>query len=296
MIKDNLFRGKRMHSLRHFVGVLLAGLVLAAPGVAAQGEQVGVITSVDGTWFRAAPGTPAVEPGNRVFRADSLSIRAGFTARKHIGAVLRGGRHVVFTCPARGRCDQAFVPADSLRERSLVPRAWAALVDGVYALFSVDQPAYAHGLVREGPGADEAVLRLRNGAVDVAPVLRGARTGSYLLRFRPAGAEMGGGAADPVYATWEEGREEVPVAVPRLAPGLYEVEVRPAGAAERPGAAAWVLVAAEGFEAREQAFRGVQELVAGWSGASASEKRAFLRAALDCLSRGDPAAPAVGCA
>jgi len=284
----------RMHSLRQLLAPLFLALVLAAQGAAAQGEPVGVITSTDGTWFRAAPGTPAVKRGDRVFRADSISIRSGFTARKHIGTVLQGGRHVVFTCPARGRCDRAFVPADSLRERSLVPRALSALVAGALSLLSGDLPAYGDGLVRAGPGASEAVLQLRDGVVEVSPVLRGAPAGPYHLRFRSIRGAQEAGAGDPVAVAWEEGRNQ-PVAVPGLATGLYEVEVRRAGAAEGSGAAAWVLVASEGFEAREQAFRGVQDLVVGWSGASATEKRAFLRAALGCLSRGDPAASAAGC-
>jgi len=272
-----------MHFLRYEPALLFA-LAAAAPGAVAQpGEEIGVVTSVDGTWYRGTPGTPPVGPGNRLLRGDTLAIRAGFTARKYVTGVLRGGRHVRFTCPARGIC-RAFVPADSLRNRARVPRSLAALVDGVVGLFTREHPAYAEGIVRGDAPASEAVLRLQGGALDVSPVLRGGRAGTYHLRFRPLRGPPGAEGEPPAVVSWD-GEREANLPAGALISGLYEVEVRAGGAAGRPGAHAWVLLAEDGFEARERAFRGVQQLVAEWSGASEAERRAFLRATLDCLAR-----------
>jgi hypothetical protein len=255
---------------------LMLALAAGAPNATAQsGEEIGVITSVDGTWYRGTPRTPAVGPGNRLFHMDTLTIHADFTARKHVSAVLRGGRHVRFACPAQGVC-RGFIPADSLGGGS-------RLVDGVVGLFTRELPKYAEGIVRGDPPANEAVLRLRGGALDVAPVLQGGREGTYLLRFRPLREPSESEGELPAIVSWD-GVREANLPVHALVPGLYEVEVRVAGTAERPGAHAWVLLVEDGFEAREQAFRGVQQLVAGWSGATETERRAFLRATLDCLA------------
>lgn len=108
--------------------------------------------------------------------------------------------------------------------------------------------------------------------------------GTYHLRFHPLRGPSGTGGEPPAIVSWD-GKREANLPVGALIPGLYEVEVRAAGAAGRPGAHAWVLLAEDSFEARERTFRGVQQLVAGWSGAREAERRAFLRATLDCLAR-----------
>jgi hypothetical protein len=173
------------------------------------------------------------------------------------------------------------------REATLTAR----LVEAAASLFARQRTRYVPALVRSGSAKEtalrEAVVRLEDGRVDLAPVFRDVTPGPYDVWFQPLapGADRGGPPHGPVQLAWHPDRPAV-VPLP-LVPGLYSLGVAPSST-EGPVtiARAWALVVLpEDHGPTGAAFGHARALTEQWDEAvEAGSARGFLRAFLDGLA------------
>ena len=137
----------------------------------------------------------------------------------------------------------------------------------------------------------EAVVRLQDGRIDLSPVFAEAGTNTYYLRWQPmavADRSAQGEPIGPLTYAWSPSKRDLG-ASEGLKPGLYELSlVRWTGGAYRLVGvdSAWVLIAeASTYPADNAAFLDVQTEMGRRSSLEATEKKAFLRAALDVLAQ-----------
>jgi hypothetical protein len=136
-----------------------------------------------------------------------------------------------------------------------------------------------------GQALTDAVVRLDQGRVDLAPVFTNQKKGRYKVRF--AAAESGGRTwkTDPVSVEWDPARDSA-VAVSGLESGLYSLVLLESESSDGSPVDTWVLVASpDDYPKIASAFADISEQTAKW-GTSVRRDTAqgFLRASLDYLA------------
>lgn len=164
------------------------------------------------------------------------------------------------------------------------------LLEKASALVGTHPTRYRNHISR-GVVLREAVVQLQDGRIDLSPVFAEAGTDTYYLRWQPmavADRSAQGEPIGPLTYAWSPSKRDLG-ASKGLKPGLYELSlVRWTGGAYRlvGVGSAWVLIAdASTYPADNAAFLDVQTEMSRRTSLEATEKKAFLRAALDVLAQ-----------
>lgn len=250
---------------------------------------VGYVLSVHGDWL-VGPRAQITSSGRALLPSDTL--RAGRPPWRgyEIVIVLRDGTAVRYRCvdtpsakpvPERWNCA---IPI-GLAKRAAAP-LHGRILDAVMNHFG-EHPSRPTSLVsRSILNADlrEAVTILQDGGLELSDALSALPADEYGFTLTPILVDGGvvERVGEPTTArlAWDP-RAPRALRVPGLQPGLYELGL--VGASD----VAWVLVCAgAGCDAVRTQFREVGDMAARWAGqVAAPDVRAFIRAALDLLSR-----------
>ena len=220
-------------------------------------------------------------------------VHFGETVAK--GATLRGekGGHIVFQCQ-RALFDNQSCPAADCQIHACAKESASTSKDRVPAwlsatlnLISRNPDRFITAVTRGlGPEPWEAVVEVRAGKVNLAPLLTGLPQGAYRLKLTnlPQGASF---VAEHAIA-WSPGAT-ADFAVPGIKPGVYGMLVTE-GPGETQGSEAWLLVAS-GPAAPQQlaSWEQVKVLIAPWrDDVETPYLHAFLRATLVSLLETSP--------
>ena len=278
---------------------IMAAVHLGAAFAGAQAQPptagvVGYVLSVRGAWLVGSRADAAAS--GRALNAGEM-VRAGPAPwRDHeIVIVLRDGGAVRYRCADAPEAHPVPEAWNCARPIGLTARARGALharvLDAVMNHFGA-HATRPTSLVSRGildRDLREAVTLLLDGALDVRDALSALPAGEYELTLAPI--QVDGAAvkrlAEPATArlAWDPTAPRL-LGSPGLRPGLYELGM--VGSSD----VAWILVCAGPKCASTRAeFQEVRDLTAQWRGqVAAPDTRAFVRAALDLLSRRDPGA------
>lgn len=269
---------------------LLVG-ALAAP-VRAQERAVGVVgyvLSVRGDWHAGSPAEPAVS-GRALLLGDTIRAEFPPWGGHEIVIVRREGGAVRYRCADVPVADPIPAAWDCSRPIVLAPPAHvplhARILDAVMSHFGrhATRPTslLSRGILdRE---VREAVAILQSRALDLGDALSALPAGEYdatLVPIRVDGAVVSrSGPSVTARLIWDP-RTAVALAGIELQPGLHELTIT--GGSD----VAWVLICAgAGCDSVRAEFEQVRDIASQWTGqVSASDARAFVRAALDLLSR-----------
>jgi len=251
---------------------------------------VGYVLSVRGDWRAGSLAEPAAS-GRTLSISDTIRAERPPWRGHEIVIVRREGRAVRYRCadvppaeptPAAWDCSRPIV----LAPPTTIP-LHARILDAVMSHFG-GHATRSTSLVSRGiPDRDlrEAVAILHEGSLDLSDALSALPAGKYdftLVSIKVDDAVVSrSGAPETASLTWDP-RTPVALSRIRLQPGLHELGMT--GGSD----VAWVLICTgAGCDSVRAEFEQVREIASQWTGqVSASDVRAFVRAALDLLSRG----------
>jgi hypothetical protein len=162
-------------------------------------------------------------------------------------------------------------------------------VRAVIGLFVKRAENYIVAAVRGGGSLrlQEAVVKLEDGKVDLAPVFDAAPPGSYLARFELIEREEEGGddaSQEPQEIVWKADRQPL-LTSPGLRTGLWRVSLLGRRDQRPLRTDAWVLICSPvDYAQAAESFERATELTRSWGEkVNVGEVRSFLRASLDLL-------------
>jgi hypothetical protein len=265
--------------------VLLAAAV-PIDGQTANPSVAGYVLSVRGPWT-IGTSAEAAASGRTLTAGDTIRAGPAPWRGNEIVLVLRSGSATRYRCvespptpatPESWNCAHPIVVA-----RPTGPSLTTRMLDAVMNHFGkhASRPA---SLVSRGildRDLRESVATLRDEHLDLSDALAAIPAGDYNITLAPievAGAVVQRkGAVIDRRLSWDP-RTPTPVAGTGMAAGLYELGM------DGSSDVAWVLVCASNCDAVRAEFASVRDLTVQWSGhVSASDVRAFVRAALDLL-------------
>jgi len=249
---------------------------------------VGYVLSVRGDW-RAGPPAEPVASGRTLLPGDTIHAGRPPWRGHEIVIVRREGGAVRYRCADSPVAEPTPAAWDCSRPIVLAPLAHvplhARILDAVMSHFGrhATRPT---SLVSRGildRDLREAVAILHNDGLDLSDALPALPAGEYDFTLVPIQVDGAVVRETGVPATsrlaWDP---RAPVALPRigLQPGLHELSMT--GGSD----VAWVLICAGArCDTVRAEFEQVREITSRWAGqVSASDARAFVRAALDLLS------------
>lgn len=259
--------------------------------------MIGHVLDVEGDWFLDG------QKGRALSKGDELPASGVIRIHKPSGfafIVLRysdNNQILSKKCRNPGECEQPILLPRAIHRQAsildfIVERAMKVIRRDPVST-SVNAGRSSDGLLRE------AVVQIRDGQVDLAPVFSEMNNGTYYARVErriPNGKTPDGGSAEPVKVRWDSGTATTTTAA-NFQPGLYEVVLlERRGAEYKPTlTTAWFL--AGNLDQYAQAvgpFSEATRLTATWKDdVSEGTARGFLRAFLIYLaSQSQPAKPA----
>jgi len=261
---------------------LFAAFCLSSP-VKARERTVGHVLDVEGEWYLdGRPGQAlskgAELPASGVIRIPSPSRFAFIVIRYSDNQIIKK------QCRNRGECEQPLLlPRAIQRQASLRD----FIVEKVMAVIGQDPVSSSVNAGRSADGAlREAVVQIKDGQVDLAPVFTEMNNGTYYVRVErrmPNGKTADGGAAKPIKVSWDFGTATATPAA-NLQPGLYEaVLLEKRGAEYKPTlTTAWFLAGSlEQYAQTVAPFCEATRLTATWrDDVNEGTVRGFLRAFL----------------
>lgn len=260
-------------------------VVVFSQGVIAQRTtDVGLVAEVEGEWFLTGESRP-LKRAERVPAGGRVIVKKP-SRYDYIVIIRRNGELLARRdCSRQNECNVPIVlPALHVRAPSIAE----VLIDTVIELMWGKKYEAPAGGVRGG-ALREAVLRLHDGKLDLAPAFKTQPYKRFCVRFRsvPRGDE-------PPNEAWLGPFEEdnaSAVALPITGGGLFEIEIQESvrGKCEGGADAVWVLVTESNtFQKASESFRHAVELTDSWGeGRPGPEtKRRFLRAYLERLTGG----------
>ncbi len=265
-------------------------LVLLGLAAAAQGEDdrsIGFVLEMAGNW--TVNGTAlrmgqALPPGGELRAARANSRQAS----SHVAVVLLDSKVIRLACAKDKPCDPYRLPASLVKSSSLFERISAAAAN----LFGERPERYTPTITRSEKDAPEryleTVVKLEDGKVGIAPLMRGLPDGQYGLSFRRTSEADAGTSGVPVAFQWQSTRDDLPVSVDQLSPGLYSVTIRALAESDESCKTenGWTLVVAgQDYDRASNDLRQIRDAVSSWQGVSEAGKRSFLRVSLEVLSR-----------
>lgn len=251
----------------------------------AQEPNAGVVGSLSGDWrLSGASGSiqrgQSLPAGGKIFLAGPRRNSRG----SHIEIYLLSGMMMSISCDRLDICERPISLPEASKSPPSFPERFWTLLKGL-----VSRSDRLASTLSRGDELQEAVVRLADGQVDLAPVFRKMKPGSYLLGFQPAtnAGDSDRSAVVEIEFEWDLGRS-LRLYAPRLRSGLWRLELleRSTPTHEPLGIDAWVLLATPvDHEKNQKAFLDVQSLIRKWDSASNPESaRTFLRAYLEYLA------------
>ncbi len=278
-----------MNNLRLLPFSLCVPLVLLGLASAAKADDdrsIGFVLEMAGNW--TVNGTAlrvgqALPPGAEVRPVRGNSRQAS----SYVALVLLDSKVIRVACTKDKACDPYRLPTSLVKSSSLFERISAAAGN----LFGERPERYTPTITRsekETPERSlETVVKLEDGKVGIAPLMRGLPDGEYALLFRHANEAEAGTSGFPVAFLWQSARAEFPVSVNQLSPGLYSVTIRALAESDEAcrTESGWTLVVAgQNYAGASEDLKRIREGVNSWQGVSEAGKRSFLRVSLEVLS------------
>jgi hypothetical protein len=283
-----------------FTTVLLSFAALFPAVRALSQERIGSVLEINGAWF--------VESNSALNLQKSGAVRAGAVIRPRNP---NDPRSFIVITDLNGKiierryCGSNGCQPISLPAQAEPPGILSRLYTAVWALWGGNPAKYKTHGSRGGPRAlKEAVVQISEGAIDMSRVFEVMPAGTYRVRFVnvPCKTLPCKTALAPTSFVWTSGTS-TKLPVPRLAIGLYEVQLMRPDAPDKPqtlGTEAWVLVAPPSmFEELSRSFDDAVSLTKQWDAEmktldqggrtyriSGTTVSSFLRATLDHLARG----------
>jgi len=271
--------------------VLLAAFCASSPVKAQEGRVVGHVLDVEGEWYLDG------QPGQTLSRGRELPasgiIRIPTPSRFAYIIVRYADNQIINRRCNRGECEQPILLPRAIRRQTSLRYFIIEKMMGVFrrnpAGPSVSAGRSADGALRE------AVVQIKDGQVDLAPVFSEMNEGTYYVRVErktPDGKTADGGSTKPIEVKWNSATATTTPAA-KLQPGLYElVLLEKRGAEFRPTiTTAWFLAGnLEQYAQTVAPFCEATRLTATWQGdVSEGTARSFLRAFLIHLASPPPA-------
>jgi hypothetical protein len=262
-----------------------------APAQARAKEVVGVVTSVSGTWY--GDGVKLV-PGHRltagaVVKAKEPNIKYG-----RVVIMLLDHSDLSRICDRRGQCGEPLIlPGEVGRESPerveshSPPGFWERFVD---ALATSRPRRWKETFARGGDDrVREAVVKLKDGLMDLGPTLSGDDRHDYLVDIESASVGNGGnpGQVFEGLSMSRGGKNHVVLSVPGMMPGLYKITVSGMDATGRPTSRVefLALVAApQEYERAMREYAAARALAEKWDSNTPPRAKDFLRAFLEALA------------
>jgi hypothetical protein len=254
-------------------------------------ESVGYVFDSTGDWMQDGIKLPH-KSGDPVYAGAVITLDAAYKEAQTRGAaitiILFNGKREERSLEQPANFAKPIELPKSLGEQS---SHIGRLLRAMGGLFSGHSEKYLITTVR---GADllqlhEAVVKLDDGEIDLAPVFKTAPAGKYLVRLRLVQIEAPSernALPESLAFDWKPEREQR-LAVPGLRPGLWRVSLlQPED--ERPlGVDAWALICTPNkYEKVAGSFNQVVALTNKWGEkVSNGEVRSLLRTALDALAQ-----------
>lgn len=201
--------------------VLLAAFC-SSSSVKAQGRVVGHVLDFEGAWY--LDGRPGQALSNGVELPASGVIRITSPARFDFIVIRYADNRIIKRrCRNRGECEQPILLPRAVHHQAsvqdfMIEKAMAVIRSNPVSS-SVNAGRSADGALRE------AVVQIKDGGVDLAPVFAEMNDGTYYLRFTrkaPDGKTSDGGSMNPIEVRWVSATAAATPAM-KLQPGLYEV-------------------------------------------------------------------------
>ncbi len=284
-------RRERVRIFFILVAALSAALLSETVAGDKERESVGYVLDSTGDWMQDGIKF-SHKSGDPVYAGAVITLDAAYEEAQTRGAaiiiILFNGKREERSLQQPANFAKPIELPKSLGEQS---SHTGRLLRAMGGLFSRHSEKYLITTVR---GADllqlhEAVVKLDEGEIDLAPVFRGVPAGKYLVRLRlvetEAPSERNALPASLAFE-WKPGSPQR-VAAPGLRPGLWRISLlQPED--ERPlGVDAWALICApDKYEKVAGSFSQVVALTNKWGEKVRSgEVRSFLRTALDVLAQ-----------
>jgi hypothetical protein len=271
-------------------GLFIAVYVIATASGAWANEVAGVVTSVSGTWL-----------------VNGEQIKLG--RKLHVGAVINakepnvkyGGIEILLldytevrrVCDRKGHCGQPIklpdaIPATRNRSRASPkpPGFWERVVTALNTS-KLRRAPFRKTLARGGSLPPDMVLRLKQGRVDLSPVLTTFAEQELLIDLEVVNKETGAGAGERRVLNWK-GRGKAFVEVPDSVGGaLYRMTLStPDGGNYMAPGDVWVLlVPAPSYRKTASEFENARALTRHWDVQTEPRAENFLREFLATLSR-----------
>ncbi|MGB8511036.1 MAG: hypothetical protein WCD76_21880 [Pyrinomonadaceae bacterium] len=264
-------------------------VALSASYASAQ-QQVGYVLEINGKWF--LDGNAQLAKG-RVLPAGGTISAQSPTGDDYIVIVNLSGRRIIArrTCRDSDECNH---PIKLPRTVASEPSTMNVFMSSLMNLLGGEPDRYAIGTKRGGDLPD-AVVQLKDGALDLRPLFESKGKGTYYLRLRAIpreGKPSGGKWTGPLTLNWEQTKPAT-VSASGLQPGLYELALldRDGDDYLPSGASAWVLAGKpEEYGKMAASFQEAVALTRMWGAdVTAEGVRGFLRAQLDRLATKSPA-------
>jgi len=271
-----------------FIAVYALFSLMALPpcGRAEEGKSIGFVLEMVGNW--TVNGTAirlgqALPPGGeiRAVRGD------GRLSSTSVTIVLLNSRTIRLLCTKDKPCEPHRLPASLVRSSSLVERISEAAIN----VFGRRPERYIPALARSDKDAPqgfvETIVKLQDAKLGIGPLMKGIPGGQHVLSFNRVREHEAASGELPVAFEIQWDRDDQPVAVNLLSPGLYSLTLKAQADSELPRITAncWVLVVSgKDYESASNDLRRVRDEVNKWEGISDAGKRSFLRLSLEFLS------------
>lgn len=276
----------RLSHLRR-IGVGLYALLfvlLAAPQAGAQ-SQIGYVVEMEGKWMLNS--SSPLFKGQRLPPRGVISIDSPATY-DYIKVLGLDGKVIARRdCADAGGCSKPIkLPNNPKSDTSM----WGAILDSAMRLILGEPDRYSIHRSRGEEELPEAVVELKDGQFDLAPVLKEKQAGTYYVRLRALAC--GGRAGTRKWMAsravdWKPARAAF-ITIPEIQPGLYELSVSEQDSKSYAAVAvgAWILISTpRDFQANAASFKKASKLAGKWGKDVTPEGAgSFLRAHLDSLA------------
>src|SRR5712664_529682 len=249
--------------------------------VRADARTIGHVLDVEGDWFLDGRRDRALLRGDELPASGIIRI---LTPSRFAFIVIRYSDNQITTrrCRNAGECNQPILLPRSIQVRSSI---WDFIVSKAMKIIRQDPVSVSVNAGRSSDGTLlEAILELRSGGIDLAPVFSGMTEGDYYISIkrRPSNRKKPEEDKKPIKVSWRGGFAKATPA-PIFQAGIYEIALLESGPDYKQTLTnAWVLVSDHDHYVRNIAqFSEAKSLIATWrTDVTENTATSFLRALL----------------
>jgi hypothetical protein len=250
-------------------------------------QQVGYVLDARGVWFVKGNTSQKLFKGSALPAGGEIRTTAPLERGSYIIIADRNGNIIESRyCSNPGECGRAIrLPKSGSKETPLTSR----VVGAVMALVSAEPGKYA-SFISRGSALEEAVVKLSDEQVDLAPVFKNMPVGRYLLRLEQVSSKDRQRVATPVKPVEFDWDPNKPSSLPviGLMPGLYKVMLleKEGDKYEPTDTDAWVFISGPGeYEQAAASFQNALTVTKQWGTKVRPDTiREFLRASLEHIA------------